>query len=253
MFLSPIIGPTVLRRIHDILIALLATLLLSTGQSHSADYSQTELGQIQEQAVHILGGNANVISRWTGPVQYGLVTDNSAQDIDTEIDTVFAEIAQLSGLKTSKISKQSIQAFTEQIERTPPHQLGSCEASDKCLNFVIVISDSDAMRHIANKLPLRSVYQDALHDDSAICFFAPYQRASVIFQALVFVKSTPDAALTRTCLFEEIYQSFGLFNDFSNSEYFSFNNRVQEKHITTADKALLKTVYQFAPGTRNIE
>ena len=244
-----ITGSTTQSRIPGILFAVCASLTLIAGQSQSADYSEDELGQIQEQAVHILGGNANVISRWNGTVQYGLVTDVSGEDFDTDVDAVFAEIAPLSGLTIRKSKSQSTEAFTEQMERTPAHQLGSCETDDNCLNFAVVISDSEAMRRIADKLPLRSVYQDALNDDRAVCFFAPYQRASVIFQALIFVKSTPDAALTRTCLFEEIYQSFGLFNDFSDSEYFSFNNRVQEKHITAADKALLKTVYEFEPGS----
>ena len=104
------------------------------------------------------------------------------------------------------------------------------------------------MRTIAENIPLRTVYQEALQRDNAVCFFAPYQRDSAIFQALVFVKNTSDAALIRTCLYEEIYQAFGLFNDFTDSDYFSFNNKVQEKQITSADKALLKTVYQFEPG-----
>ena len=228
--------------------AIFVSLTLTAGQSLSADYSEEELGQIQDQAVHILGGNANVISRWNGPVQYGLITDLSGNDFDTDMDAVFAEIAPLSGLTIRKKSKQSIKTFIEQIERSSPHQLGSCESNDKCLNFAVVISDTEAMRQIANKLPLREVYQDALLADTAVCFFAPYERASVIFQSLIFVKNTPDTALMRTCLAEEIYQSFGMFNDYSESEYFSFNNRVQEKRITAADKALLKTVYEFQPG-----
>ena len=67
----------------------------------------------------------------------------------------------------------------------------------------------------------------------------------------MFVSSDLAEPMLRTCLQEEIYQSFGLFNDFSGSNYFSFNNIVAPKSITHYDRTLLTSIYDpaFQPGT----
>ena len=64
-----------------------------------------------------------------------------------------------------------------------------------------------------------------------------------IRQALVFVRNDLSQDMVRTCLQEEIYQSFGMFNDFTGSRYYSFNNRIEPKVITRYDRALLETIY----------
>ena len=71
-----------------------------------------------------------------------------------------------------------------------------------------------------------------------------------IRQGFVYVRSDLGEAMTRTCLQEELYQTFGLFNDASGSNWFSFNNRVEPKSITAMDKLLLQTLYspEFRPG-----
>ena len=235
--------------IAALLVVLLpAGLFSTTALAASAEYSEAEIGQIGEQAIHILGGNANVISRWVVPVQYALVADAPDEHFEKDVVKVFAEIQSLTDLSIHHNKAQSIQSYLQQIKNTAPHQLVRCTDGEPCINFPVVISDIAAMRNIAREIPLRPVYQEALQHNDAICFFAPYQRASAIFQALVFVNNTSDAALIRTCLNEEIYQAFGLFNDYTGSDWFSFNNRVQEKQITSIDKALLQTVYEFSPG-----
>ncbi len=236
-----------MNRVTNILLVLF-TLFLSAGQSRSNEYTEAELGQIWDQAIHILGGNANVISRWVVPVQYGLVANTTDTRFEKYVVKAFTEIQSLTDLTIRHNKTQATNSYLQQLEQISPHQLALCMDDDPCINFQVVISDIATMRNIAEKIPLRAVYQDALQGDNAICFFAPYQRDSAIFQALVFVNNTSDATLIRTCLNEEIYQAFGLFNDYTDSDYFSFNNRVQEKEITTVDKALLKTVYEFDPG-----
>ena len=142
----------------------------------------------------------------------------------------------------------SVDSYLQQIDRLPAHRLSDCSNADHCANFVVVLSDLSSMQKIAETVPLREVYRSSLADQSAVCFFAPYQRASVMLQALVFVKSNLPASLVSTCLNEEIYQSFGLFSDYENSRYFSFNNQVVDKQITSLDKQLLNTLYEFESG-----
>ena len=225
----------------------LLTPIVSFGES--ADYSEAQLGEIWDQAIHILGGNANVVARWQDDINYLVVTDDEVPAVQQRVAEVFAAIETQVNLSIDLAGRVSVESYLQQINRLPAHRLSDCRNTDRCANFVVVLSDLAAMQSIASTIPLRDVYRSSLADQSAVCFFAPYQRASVILQALVFVKSDLPASLVRTCLNEEIYQSFGLFSDFENSRYFSFNNSVAEKQITPLDKHLLSTLYEFDSGT----
>ncbi len=109
------------------------------------------------------------------------------------------------------------------------------------------------MANIALSLPLKPVFQQATaQKDSIHCFFSPTVTSNFeITHSIVWVRDDLDVPMLNTCLQEEIYQSFGLFNDFSNSQFYSFNNIVAPKDITSFDKQLLASLYDaaFSPGS----
>lgn len=223
-------------------------------QSDFADLSTAQKGQIWDQAIHILGGNANVTSRWVDDVRFTIVADDAA--LEDYAHGVLKRISTLTSLPVAMVSSEfsSVVNYVRALEQAGPYQLMPCSTDSACANLVVVVSDIETMSQIARAVPLRDVYQNSLEEgeldseNRAVCFFAPFQRASVIRQAMVFVRADLPVGMLRTCLQEEIYQSFGLFNDFTDSEYYSFNNRVEEKKITGFDRALLRAVYEFPAG-----
>ena len=217
-----------------------------------ADLSTAQKGEVWDQAIHILGGNANVISRWSAPVRFALISDDSDGVVARHMSSVFHEVSALTGLQVSEAPSRydSPAEYKDGLSALKPYQLYPCDQGVGCANFLVVVSSVNTMRKIAGLIRLRDVYQKALQNESAVvCFFAPFQGASVIRQAVVFVRDDLPVKMTQTCLQEEIYQSFGLFNDYTDSLYFSFNNRVEPKQITSYDKALLQAVYEFSPGS----
>jgi len=221
--------------------------------------TEVQLGEIWDQAIHILGGNANVISRWHGDIRYSVISYGSGRKANRErVHQVMDEVGRVADIAVHSLAPKfgSFAGYLQAVQQSADYQLLPCASSEKsCANFVVVITSSEKMRKLANAIPLREVYRRALVDsdkldsDRAICFFAPFQTASTIRQSLVFVRDDLPDAMIRTCLQEEIFQSFGLFNDYSGSTYFSFNNMVKPKNITRYDRALLRAVYEFAPGT----
>ena len=101
------------------------------------------------------------------------------------------------------------------------------------------------MRELAQAIPIHPhiVYFIDAHPDMP-CLYAPFHTGrQKISQALVLIRNDLDSAMQQTCLQEEIYQALGLFNDYSGSTLFSFNNVVAPKRITAYDKALLAALY----------
>ncbi len=223
----------------------------TNGNFDVASLTEAQKGEIWDQAIHILGGNANVISRWSGPVRFALI-ESSQNESTSHATAVVSEIAELTLLPLTLMSSGhgSVGSYLAALEGSKPYQLLPCEQLNACANFVVVVASVESMQKIASAIPLRDVYQKALASDAeTVCFFSPFQAASVIRQALVFVRDDLPADMINTCLQEEIYQSFGLFSDYTDSKYFSFNNQVQPKSITLYDRALLQAAYQFPPGT----
>lgn len=266
-----------------------------------SELESSEHGQVFDEAIHILGGNVNVISQWTGEIRLVVVGDtqvdtaggitngvagSSASQPSTQTSAaevagnVIAEVAQLTGLLIGKASDSYANAedYLQSIRRAGRFSLSDCtdqsarvqESKDltannqaardpsavaagrpACGNFFVVIADVAEMEAIAKAIPLRPVYQKAFANPDAIkCFFSPFQTGYMeIKQALVFVRRDLSRAMVRTCLQEEIYQSFGMFNDFTGSRYYSFNNKIAPKVITRYDRALLQTIYE--PGFRH--
>lgn len=56
--------------------------------------------------------------------------------------------------------------------------------------------------------------------------------------------------MQRTCLQEEIWHSFGLYNNVEGSKLFSFNNAVAHKTLTRYDRAPIQALYasRVKPG-----
>ena len=145
---------------------------------------------------------------------------------------------------------ESDQSDSDQTDlvQTDPEQT----EQEACANFFVIFASLADMEAVARAIPLRPVYQKAFANPDAIkCFFSPFQTGYLeIRQALVFIRDDLPRAMVDTCLQEEIYQSFGMFNDSTDSRYYSFNNRIEPKAITRYDRALLETIYdpQFRPG-----
>jgi len=217
--------------------------------------SKPEQRQLYDQAVHILGGNANVISRWVEPVRLSVVNAPNVQS-DSYAQTITSEIALQTGLDWSLIEHdvRDADAYHARLNESDDLDLSLCDSYSvgKCANLVVLFASVADIRRIATALPLREVYQRSLEEsDAVMCFFAPFLTPSQeIRKAFVYVNRDLPQAMLNTCLQEEIYQSFGLFNDFTDSKFFSFNNREEPKSITKFDRALLASVYDSSlkPG-----
>lgn len=244
-------------RVRITLPGLLAIVLYSSSVSLHADepLTKSEEGQIYDQAIHILGGNANVISKWVDDIRFAIIGE-ATEDSAAFARSILAGVATQTGLTLQPIEHALTNAddYLLAVKQSQPSRLAACSSDDKdhCANFVVLFTDAETMYALAKAIPLRPVYQKSLdnHQNNP-CFFAPFQtRAMEISQAFVYVRQDLPPAMIRTCLQEEIYQSFGLFNDYTGSTFFSFNNVVEPKSITLYDRALLTSVYdaQIKPG-----
>jgi len=235
---------------------LMAVLAFCTTALHANEIlTKREEGLVYDQAIHILGGNANVVSKWMGDIRFAIIGE-ATEDSTALAQTTFSAIAELTGLSLQPVTHAFMtpSAYLEAVEQSSTFELAACSIEDSslCANFVVMFTDADTMLAMTKAIPLRLVYHRSLANNQKIpCFFAPLQlRRMEIRQAFVYVRQDLSQAMVRTCLQEEIYQSFGLFNDFSGSEFFSFNNVVEPKFITRYDKALLRSVYdeRIKPG-----
>lgn len=233
-------------------IALLANPVFAQ-QSSLTEAQQT---QVFDEAIHILGGNANVMSRWVGEIRFASIGDVSADVHDTALQTV-TSVAEETGLPLVTLQHELVSDadYLNAVKDTAPQDLSVCDKNDgqRCANFVVLFAEAKVMRDLVKALPLRPLYQKAFDKTLDIaCFFSPsVDGRMVIRQAFVYVRKDLTLPMLKTCIAEEVYQSFGLFNDYSDSEYFSFNNVVAPKQITSYDRALLRTVYdeRHRPGS----
>ena len=217
--------------------------------------TNAEQANVFDEAIHILGGNVNVQSKWIDNIRFTIIGQASAAARE-QVSITLQDIAGQTGLAVSNAENPYATAsdFVAAIEQSPKGHWRPCtQKNTMCANLLILVTDVDAMRDVAQAVPLRPVYLRSLADTGgASCFFSPFinQRKEIV-GALVFVSSDLAEPMLRTCLQEEIYQSFGLFNDFSGSNYFSFNNIVAPKSITHYDRTLLTSIYDpaFQPGT----
>ena len=233
---------------------------------------KSEHRQVFDEAVHILGGSVNVISQWIRPVRLVVVgdilwddtgnSDSGTTDSGYSIEAhqgsaadyaraVIAEIVSLARLtvEVADDSYRDAQTYLQSLKRSARFTLSDCveaeSAGRACGNFFVIFADVVEMEAIARAIPLRPVYQKAFSNPQGVkCFFSPFQTGYMeIRQALVFVNKDLPQEMVRTCLQEEIYQSFGMFNDYTGSTYYSFNNKIEPKVITRYDRALLETIY----------
>lgn len=209
---------------------------------------EREREQVYAEALHVLGGNVNVVSKWTAEIRYALLAGREPVARRILQDTML-DVAVQTGLRARAVRPEDSRASTQlaAIERDSSYRLAVCDVREPslCANFFVVVTDLDTMRGLAGAVPLRDVYRSSLQEDGSVhCFFSPRQNARrEIVGAFVFVQDKLSPEMLRTCLHEEIYQSFGLFNDISGSQFFSFDNRVEPKRITAFDRALLASVY----------
>lgn len=243
------------RRLTAVAGTLSALLWLSLAAAQQQpSLSAVEQRQVYEEAIHILGGNVNVISRWQREIRLRVVGAASAEGA-RRAARILAEVTAQISLPLRAVTEPPLTAgdYLAELARSPRFTLGECAGDDSsCANFVVIFSSAADMQAIAKAIPLRPVYQQAFNRGQApLCFFSPFQTGYLeITQALVYVRDDLPARMLETCLQEEIYQSFGLFNDAGGSRFFSFNNVVQPKSITRYDKALLQAIYdpEFRPG-----
>ncbi len=211
-----------------------------------------EEGNLYQQAVHILGGNGNVVSRWDEPIRFAVIGGS-----ETPAREIVAEAAAIAGLELHYPANDldTVPAYLSALESTPPFALAEpCDGSDgkPCFNFVVLLASHEQMRALVSTIPLAPEYGHTLSNDPALhCFFAPFRNGRrQIRQVVIYVRDDLGPAMTRTCLQEEIYQAFGLFGDYTGSTLFSFNNVVAPKAITRYDRELLAALYdeRVKPG-----
>lgn len=234
-------------------IMLATSSVLAQDETNRTEKALTQLGI---ESIHILGGFRNPVIRWNSVINLAIVGDTDPTTM-AQITSVFNEISLLSGIRYTRVGHAYTEPerYLKAIGDSPDHDLTLCDTtkSTQCANFVVLVISQELMHKVAVSLPLRPVFQQAsARKDNIYCFFSPNVASNLeIKQSIVWVRSNLEEPLLNTCLQEEIYQSFGLFNDFSDSHYFSFNNIVAPKKITPFDKQLLTSLYDaaFRSGT----
>ena len=204
--------------------------------------------RVVDEAIDILGGFTNVVSRWNAPIRFAVIGGTAGGGAETARTTI-ADVTAQSALPLVSIeAEEEVEAYLAARRRASADALSACDRRGRCANFIVLIAELAAMRELAEVIPLREVYRRSLEVDGEVhCFFAPFlNRRREIVRAFVFVQADLPPALRNTCLVEEIYQSFGLFGDVTGSRHFSFDNRVKPKRVTAFDRALLASLY--APG-----
>ena len=222
-------------------IVLLALLL-------AADVHAAVEDDLYKQAVQILGGNESVVSKWHEDIRFVVIGGGDTAGVVAR--SVIEEAASIAELAVAfpAHTLDSGRDYLAFVRESPPRWLSpSCsgDASKPCFNFAVVFSDYRTMRELAQAIPIHPhVYRFMESHPQMPCLYAPFHSGrQMIWQALVLIRNDLDAAMQQTCLQEEIYQSLGLFNDYSGSTLFSFNNIVAPKSITAYDKALLAALY----------
>lgn len=218
--------------------------------------NERALVQLDVESIHILGGFRNPIVRWSSTVNFAIVGNIRPSTIQ-KITAIFNEISLMTGIRYHQVDHalSKPDRYLEAIGGSQQPHLTLCgrSASNNCANFVVLVVNQELMHNIALSLPLKPVYQQATaRKDNIHCFFSPTVTSSFeITHSIVWVRNDLEVPMLDTCLQEEIYQSFGLFNDYSNSHYYSFNNVVAPKKITAFDKQLLTSLYDagFSTGT----
>lgn len=208
--------------------------------------------QLLTESLHILGGVRNRVPRWTDPVRIGVVGVTDVKTLQ-KIRALANQISLFTGLNYRFLQHGFADANQYQIalSNSPSYDLALCNGYQtdlECANFVIIIATQSTMHQISKTLPMRRIFQKATAgEEDVACFFSPGVSANFeINRSVVFINSNLNQSMRHTCLQEEMVQSFGLFNDYSNSRYFSFNNVVSAKGLTAYDKMLLSSLYDRA-------
>jgi len=236
---------------------LIVVVMVSLSSSGNSLHAASADKRLHNESVHVLGGARTPVARWYRQVNVALVGEFTATATQ-KIHSVLDEISLLTGIHYQLVSPdiESVSDYADALKKSEPYDMSLCDTGvpQNCANFVIVMSSREDMSAIAESFPLRPVFQKALQRDTAykgtdetLCFFSPgIARYTEIVSSFVYVDSALDTSMQLTCLQEEIYQSFGLFGDYSESRYFSFNNMVEPKVITPFDKRLLSSLYDLA-------
>lgn len=231
--------------------------LQQTDNTHDKNYTSKHVNELSNdlssdrlytESMQVLGNPRTPIARWNGPIRLAVVGAND-EFLEAKILPIFNEISLLIGLQYRVIRHNFVTAdeYAQLLRTTPQYDFSLCDKTEPqyCANFIVIISERDSIHDIAISLPLRPVFQQATSTtEDTLCFFSPgITRDREIVRSLVYVPVDLEPAMKLTCLHEEIYQSFGLFGDHTDSYYFSFNNRVEPKVITRYDKWLLSSLY----------
>jgi hypothetical protein len=211
--------------------------------------------QLMTESIHVLGGVRNRVPRWTGDVRLAVIGVSDDTGVAEKIRSLAYSIGLYTGLRWQIRwhSVGSTSDYVAAVNRAPAVTQLLCSDIENtdCANFLIVVTSQAAMHEITQVLSMRPIYQRATaRKEMVACFFAPGVSANFeIKQSVVFVNNTLDTEMQKTCLQEEMYQSFGLFNDYSGSAYYSFNNYVGVKALTVFDKILLSSLYDRSRST----
>ena len=94
--------------------------------------SDRQRHEIVEQAIHILGGNANIVALWTDPVRVASIGEVDPS-LHAYVDSTVSDIAALTGLPARRITLpfNAVSAYLQAVEETPDHHLSACEAATK--------------------------------------------------------------------------------------------------------------------------
>lgn len=207
--------------------------------------------QLFVETVHILGGFNGRVARWSDDIRIAVVGKLGAT-AETKLITLIAQLSLYTGLNIKRVKHNFKDAsdYLHAISLSPAHDLTLCSRGDssECANFVVIVTSQAVMFRITENLPMRSVYQRATAGVQDLnCFFSPHvSRDFEIQKTVIFVNSNLTDEMLNTCLQEEIVQALGLFNDYSDSHFYSFNNIVSPKQLTVHDRILLCSLYDRA-------
>lgn len=174
----------------------------------------------------------NPLTRWHGPLNYGLFGDAVTPQDQAEVGRLMQRIASLTGLAVAE--------------------------TDDDVNFLILIAGPDERDEIsadlARHIPaLAGTFEFWRRSPEVICvannLFSD-ENDNVLVAGLAVIGSETTGVLRQACLHEEIVQALGLANDHPGVRPSIFNDDGEFALLTEHDEHLLRILYdpRLEPG-----
>lgn len=176
------------------------------------------------------------LTRWGGPIRYGLFGDYMAGDV------------------------VGVESFAGRLHRATGLDIGPARGDPNLLIFFLDAAGREDVAHLFRSerdyAPLADLFRAWSNDAKWPCaaefyYHAPdHARAYEIYFAVVYIRTEVTGISRRSCIEEEIAQSLGLARDDPSIRPSIFNDDEEFALMTDHDAALLRILYdpRLEPG-----